>query len=181
LLSSLDREDAHDFDDGWTGDCLHLKEQRAALSAFAKAIGARTSLGQDEAGNPRIEGRRGSVYVQPATAAPGRKPMFQIWFAGSTQSWRFAKEAISRFAKLTNDGEVDGMFALDHMPTKFQGDLLRDKLVIPKRKTYSDDTLAAMRTRLAASRPTASSGAHRGACRPLPWSFDQPFFAVPCY
>ncbi len=138
-----------DFNDGWTADCLHPKEQRAALTAFAKAIGARTKLGQDEAGNPRIDGRRGAVYVLPATVAPGRKPIFQIYFAGSVQSWRFAKEAIGRFGKLTNGGDTDGMFTLDHLPTKFQGEVLRDKLVIPKRREVGEPSPAQMAARLA--------------------------------
>ncbi len=131
--------------ENWIGDVLRPKEQRAALVAFADSIGARRKFGEDEAGNPRIEGRHGAIYVQPSTCSPGQQPRFQIYFSGGTKGWRFAKEAIGRFAKLTNDGDTDGMFALDRLPTKYQGEVLRDKLDIPKRRTVSDETLARLR------------------------------------
>ncbi len=74
--------------ENWIGDVLRPKEQRAALVAFADAIGARRKFGEDAAGNPRIEGRHGAIYVQPSTCSPGQQPRFQIYFSGGTKGWR---------------------------------------------------------------------------------------------
>lgn len=137
--------------DDWTGDVYRPRDPRKALLKFADAIGSRRKLGEDEAGNPRIEGRRGRIYVQPSTTSSS-KPVFQVYYSGTPQSWRHAKAAIIRFAKLTNDGDTDGMFTLTRLPTKAQSEVLRDKLMIAKRKEYSEATLTAMRTRLEAAR-----------------------------
>ena len=64
--------------DALPNDVDNVGAQRAALLAFAKAIGARARLGRDKAGNPRLEGRAGRIYVQPRSAARD-KPIYQIY------------------------------------------------------------------------------------------------------
>jgi hypothetical protein len=133
--------------------------QRKALLAFANAIAARRKLGQDEAGNPCIEGRHGRVYVLPSTA--GRKtPTYQIYCFGPLQRLRNTKEALSRFLPLTNGRGADAedcMFTIVGAPRQAFAEIMRDRLDVAKHKTYSEATLTAMRERMAVIRPKAPS------------------------
>jgi hypothetical protein len=105
-------------DDGWVGDVYRPKDQKAALMAFADAIGPKRRLGADEAGNPRIDGKHGRVYVQPRTCDPGETPKFQIYFTtGHATGWRFAHEAMAPFAKVTNNGHDEGLLVMDRLPS----------------------------------------------------------------
>lgn len=146
-----------DQQDGWVGDVYRPKEQRAALLAFADAIGAKRRLGADEAGNPRIEGRHGAIYVQPKTCDPGQSPKFQIYFTGHPMGWKYAREALSAFAKVTNNAHDEGLLLIERLPTASEGEIIRDKLTIFKRVVYSDEVLAAKRDHMARLRATADN------------------------
>jgi len=142
----------------WTGDVYRPNEQRAALLAFADAIGAKRRLGADEAGNPRIEGKHGAVYVQPSTCDPGRaSPKFQIYFSGHPMGWRYAREATSAFATVTNNGHDEGMLLVHRLPTPQEGEIVRDKIGIFKRVVYSDEVLARKREAVLTARQTRKS------------------------
>ena len=136
--------------DPWVGDVYGPKEQRAALLMFADAVGAKRSLGADEAGNPRIEGKHGCIYVQPKTCDPGQSPKFQFYFAGHPLGWRYAKEALA-FAKVTNDSDGEGILLLDRLPTAAEGEIIRDKIGLKKRFVFSDEVLARKRAIMAAA------------------------------
>jgi hypothetical protein len=130
----------------WVRDVYRPKEQKAALVAFADAIGAKQKFGQDEAGNPRIEGKRGRIYVQPSTCDPGKSPRFQIYFTtGHATGWRFAREAMSQFAKITNNGDDEGILVMERLPSPQEGEVIRDKLEIFKRRYISEETRARLR------------------------------------
>ena len=148
--------------DNWTGDVYRLKEQKAALLRFADAIGAKRKLGADEAGNPRIEGKHGRIYVQPRTCDPGRAPKFQIYFStGHATGWRFAREALGAFARVTNDAYDEGLLLIERLPSAEEGEVIRDKLGIFKRVVYSEEVLAAKRAqtdRMNAARLEAVAG-----------------------
>jgi hypothetical protein len=144
--------------DPWVGDVYRPKEQKAALLAFADAIGAKRRLGADEAGNPRLEGKTGRVYVQPSTCDPGRSPQFQLYIFGSDQRWRYAKEALSAFAKVTNDGRDEGLLVIGRLPTESEGEIIRDKLGLKKRFVFTEEILAQKRATIERVR-TALSGA----------------------
>jgi hypothetical protein len=121
-------------------DTFPPAQQRAALARFAAALHSSPgSLRRDECGDPRINGTKGHIY-----AAPGG---FQIYSGdGSPRAWTFSKRALG-FAKLTNDGDDEGMLFLDRLPTAGEAETLRARLGIRKRRDLSEETLAALRER----------------------------------
>ena len=125
-------------------DTFPPTEQRAALLVIAEAIGSRSSaLRRDECSDWRINGRRGHIYA----AHEGT----YIYFMGSARGWTLAKAALS-FAKVLQDGDQEGFLFLDRPPTNAEGDIIRDKLGIPKKRELSAEELA----RLRALAPTIS-------------------------
>jgi hypothetical protein len=127
--------------------------QRPALLAFARAIGSRdTALRRDECSDWRINGSRGHVYAVPEG--------FQIFVLGwSTNGWNRAKQALS-FAALTNDGNDEGGFMLDRLPTKAEGEAIRKWCGIAKRAELSPERVAELRAngrKWAENRPQAES------------------------
>ena len=113
---------------------------RPALLAFTKAIGSRdAALRRDECGDSGIGGAHGHVY-----AAPGG---FQIYVMGwSTNGWNRAKQALS-FAQLANDGDDEGAFFLDRLPTKAEGEAIRKWCGVPKKKEFTVEKLGELRER----------------------------------
>jgi hypothetical protein len=136
------------MNDAWVNDTYRSREQRTALVAFAEAIGARKRLGEDEAGNPRIDGAHGRVYVMPKSVDPGARPKYQIYVWGSAQRWRPAKEALGAFAKVTNGvdyGADEGILVMDRLPTPAEGEVIRDKCGIGKKRYVSEETRERLR------------------------------------
>ena len=132
-------------DKGWVADVYRPKAQKAALLRIADAIGARRKLGEDEAGNPRIEGKFGRVYVQPTTTETGREPVFQLYLEGGTQRVKFAAAALA-FAKVTNKGDEDMLVELKLSDvTPERGEIIRDKLGLRKRFVFTEEVLAMKR------------------------------------
>lgn len=114
---------------------------RESLLAFNEAIGARRNcLRRDECGDWRISGRKGHVYAAPEG--------FQIFVMGWTaKGWNAAKRDLS-FCRLCNDGEDEGAFILNRLPTKSEGEKLRHRLDLPKRREISEDQMADLRERM---------------------------------
>lgn len=145
-------------DEGWVADVYRPKAQKAALLRFATAIGARRRLGEDEAGNPRIEGKFGRAYVQPTTTEAGREPVFQLYLEGGAKRVKFALAALD-FAKVRNKGDEDMLVELalsDVTPER--GEIIRDKLALRKRFEFDEATLlrkreAVLRARAAIKNP----------------------------
>jgi hypothetical protein len=132
-------------DEGWVADVYRPKAQKAALLRIADAIGARRKLGEDEAGNPRLEGKFGRVYVQPSTTEPGREPIFQLYLEGGAKRVKFAVAALS-FAKVTNKGDEDMLVELKFSDvTPERGEIIRDKLGLRKRFVFDEAVLAKKR------------------------------------
>jgi hypothetical protein len=63
---------------------------------------------------------------------------------GSARRWTNIKHHLA-FARLTQEGDDEGMFHLDHLPTRDEAETIRECLGIRKRRNLSDDA----RTRLA--------------------------------
>lgn len=140
------------------GDVYRPKAQKAALLAFADAIGAKRKFSQDEAGNPQIGGRVGRVYVQPVSTEPGKQTAFQIYVFGHPSRIRRALEALS-FAKVTNRGDEEALFVLKRLPTVAEGETIRDKIKAHKRVVYSEDELARRREAIALVRASCQNTA----------------------
>ena len=112
--------------------------QRAALVAFAEALSsASAAFRRDECGDPRINGRRGHVY-----AVSGNFQLFCV--CESKKAWTWAKKAL-RFARVTQDGDDEGMLFLDRLPTPAEAIVIRDYLGIAKRPSLSQDHVARLR------------------------------------
>jgi len=119
--------------------------ERERISAFARALGSRAvALRRDECGDWRINGSRGHVYAAPEGS--------QIFVMGwSANGWNRAKRALS-FAQICNDGDDEGGFVLDRLPTAAEGGLIRHWLGIAKKAEFSGEELACKRERMTRAR-----------------------------
>jgi hypothetical protein len=118
---------------------------RDALLEFAMALGSASSaLRRDECGDPRINGKRGHVY-----AVPGGFHFYCV--CASAKAWTYAKRALS-FAKVTQDGDEEGMLFLDRLPTPAEAEITRHYLGIAKRPELSAAQIEALRARAKARR-----------------------------
>jgi hypothetical protein len=134
--------------------------QRPALLRLVEALGCRdAALRRDECGDWRINGRQGHIYAVPEG--------FQlIFFArNGVNEWDGAGPHIEdymrakrnlAFCRLMQDGTGEGIFLPDRLPTKEEAEVIRDILVIPKKREMgepSDAQLAARAAFAARSRP----------------------------
>jgi hypothetical protein len=134
--------------------------QRQALLDLMPALGCRdASLRCDECGDPVINGKKGHLVAVCGTIAEPKRPGFTIYIMGwSTNGWNKAKVALS-FAKLENDGDDEGVFFLDRLPTKSEAEIIRKWTGVAKKAEYSDETLAAMSERLVHARQSLQRAA----------------------
>jgi hypothetical protein len=120
--------------------------QRSALDRFAVALNCSPStLRRDDCGDPSIRGKRGHVYATPGES--GRLCFWIYHAAGSGRGWTNAKRDMA-FASLVNDGDDEGAWSLDRLPTAAEAETIRSRLSIRKRVAYSDEVRAAMTARL---------------------------------
>jgi hypothetical protein len=122
-------------------------KQREALLKFAEALGCRdNALRRDECSDWAIFGKRGHIYGVPGSLDRPATPGFQILVMGWTaRGWNLAKETLKPFADLTNDGDDEGAFFLDRLPTPAEAEAIRHYLGIAKKAEYSDEVLAQKR------------------------------------
>jgi hypothetical protein len=132
-------------------------KQREALLALARAgLDTRDSaLRRDACGDWRINGRFGHIYAVPGVPWGGMEGVegFQIYFRGApefeepttSQPWTWAKKALEPFCRVTQDGDMEGMLFLDHLPTPDEAAIIRDKLRIPKKREVSEEELNRLR------------------------------------
>jgi hypothetical protein len=120
-------------------------KQRAAILAFANALdSAPASLRRDEIGDWAISGADGKVFP----IVPG----FAIYVEReSSRAWTAVKAKL-QFARLTNDGDCEGLLFLDRHPTPAEAAAIRSACGIKKKRAYSEETLAALRSRVPTGR-----------------------------
>jgi hypothetical protein len=133
--------------------------QRAALERFAVELRSRPSaLKEDDCGDPIIAGAAGRVAACPGM--PGQKPLkpgFQLYIIDVTErKWTVVKRALG-FAELTTDGDGEGAFYLDRLPTKAEAAVIRAQIGI--KAQLSEQELARRRSM------TAAFNARRQAAR----------------
>jgi hypothetical protein len=115
-------------------------EQRPALIKFARALKSReNALRRDDCGDWHIRGGHGHVY-----AVPGGYQIFVMGWAA--HGWNNAKRALA-FAKLINDGDDEGAFFLDRLPTKDEAPTIRARCAIAKKRELGAEQLASLRAR----------------------------------
>ena len=117
-------------------------KQRTALVKLVSALGCReATLRRDECGDWRIEGSNGHVYAVPG---PGSRFMLYV-MTGSPKAWTFAKRALA-FAKVINDGDEEGAFIMEHLPTKAEAAIIRTYAGLPKKREVSKAELDRLRS-----------------------------------
>jgi hypothetical protein len=110
---------------------------REGLLKFAEALGsAANPLRRDECGDPCINGRREHIY-----ACPDGYRLYVV--ARSTQAWTWAKKDMA-FACVEQDGDEEGVFAMDRLPTADEAELIRHYVGVTKRPDLSAERIAAL-------------------------------------
>jgi hypothetical protein len=108
-------------------ETFNSARQRAALVDFGKALGSRdSSLRRDECGDPRSNGRRGHIYAAP-------EGFILVIMGWSALGWGRAKRALA-FARVSRDGDDEGILILDRLPTKTEAEAIGQYPGVAKRK-----------------------------------------------
>jgi hypothetical protein len=133
-------------------DMFPPAQQRAALIELARALCSReTLLRRDECGDWCIAGRHGHIYATPGGSFAKPNPVraaFQIFVLGwSPLGWTNAKKAFS-FAQLFNDGDDEGSFVLDRLPTSDEAAVIRHYVGVTKKREVSPDLVFRLRKNL---------------------------------
>jgi hypothetical protein len=110
-------------------------KQRPALLEMAKALLSRDkALRRDENGDWRILGKKGHVYAVPEG--------FQIWISGGTAAWWTAAKRKLKYPQLCMDGDDEGVFILNRLPTSTEAELIRHYCGIAKKREISEEERA---------------------------------------
>ena len=120
------------------GDADRGQQQQllTALNAWERA------LRRDECGAWTISGRHGSIH----TWGDGKRwvayanPQSTVDPDGSPRAWNSAKRTLA-FLTVTQDGDVDGCFHIEQLPTPEEATLIRETLGIRKRMEVSPETI----------------------------------------
>jgi hypothetical protein len=124
--------------------------QRPALLKLVEALGCReAALRRDECGDWRINGEYGHIYAIPGTIDRPKDEGFQIFVLNgeSVRQWSAVKSAMLPFTDITNNGDTEGAFFLDRLPTPNEAAIIRRYVGIRKRREDSEETLAALKAR----------------------------------
>jgi hypothetical protein len=117
----------------------------------AGALGSRRSaLIRDECGDWRIGGNRGHIYAVPGPLCQPHTSGFQNYFgrAGVEKGWLNTKREMD-FAKVMQDGDVDGCMFMGRLPTKGEAEVIRSRLDILKKREVGEQELERLRTQMA--------------------------------
>jgi hypothetical protein len=130
-------------------DIFPPAKQRPALLALRDALGCRdNALRRDECGDWRINGKQGHVYAVPegfqlcyfarngVTEWDGEGPHIEDYLR--------AKRSLT-FCRVAQDGTGEGIFMLDRLPEPGEAEIIRDTLVIAKKRIMSEAELERLR------------------------------------
>src|SRR5580704_1388123 len=125
-----------------TSPVLAPRMEKPVLLRLAQALNSRSNaLRRDECGDWCIRGRYGHIYAVPMKGAPNGEG-FQLVIGTkverSAYQWACDKRAMRSFATLSNDGDVDGAFTLNRLPTPDEAKTIRKVLRTPKRRKLSE-------------------------------------------
>jgi hypothetical protein len=124
-----------------------VAEDRAKLERLVAALDASPlSLKRDRCDDWQILGKLGHAY------ADGAGYLLIVTTDESARRWNNVKERLSPFCHLLNDGDDEGCFHLDRLPTPDEADLIREALGIRKRRHLSDDAKGKARSALERAR-----------------------------
>ena len=122
--------------------------QRPALLKLVEALGCQErALRRDDCGDWRIVGETGHIYAVPGSIERPTAEGFQIFvFCETKRQWSAAKSQMS--FDITNDGDTEGAFFLDRLPTSYDAEIIRRYVGLRKKREDSEATLAASNERL---------------------------------
>jgi hypothetical protein len=142
--------------------------QRPELLKFAEALGSRdNALRRDECSDWRINGKQGWIYAVPEG--------FQFFYfaRNGVNEWDGVGPHIEDyvrakrrlvFCRLVQDGNGEGVFLLDRLPTPNEAEIIRDVFVIFKKREAGEPSEAQMAARAAfANRARTKSSETRPA------------------
>jgi hypothetical protein len=95
------------------------------------------ALVHDRCGQWVIKGKRGYA----STWGDGKAWLVYAEQRSSPLAWTWAKKRMSAFAVVTQDGDDEGVFRLDALPTPEQAETLRDIIGFRRRTEYSPEEL----------------------------------------
>ena len=111
------------------------KDDKVSLIDFVDAIDTRHKLIKyDECYNWRIQGTSGHVY-----AIPEHGVFYICVETGSPRAWGAAKKFMA-FCTISQDGDDEGVFRLNRLPTTLEGNMIRRVVGLPKRRRISPET-----------------------------------------
>jgi len=128
-------------------DIFPASMQRPPILEFHAALNVGAArLRRDDCGDWVISGRCGHIYAAPEG--------FTIMVNAQERSrrWGFVKRWLS-FCRLTNDGDDEGAFVLDRLPSEAEAALLRDALKIKKSPSLSSEQRERLIQHLAGFKP----------------------------
>ena len=127
--------------------------QRPALLKLVEALGCRDrALHRDECGDWQIEGKQGWIYAVPEG--------FQFFYFARNgvnewdgegphmEDYVRAKRSLT-FCRLTQDGNGEGVFILDRLPTADEAEIIREIFVIFKKREVGEPSEAQIAARAA--------------------------------
>jgi hypothetical protein len=122
--------------------------QRPALLKLAEALVSRdNALRRDECGDWRIKGRFGWIYAVPEGYQTYYRGADEFEEPTTARGWINTKQEMP-FARVSQDGDTEGILILDRLPTPEEALIIRERLRIPKRAEYSDEVLAQKREQM---------------------------------
>jgi hypothetical protein len=131
--------------------------QRPELLKLVEALGCRPkALRRDECADWHIVGKQGWIHAVP-------DGFHLVYFARNgvnewdgdgphIEDYIRAKRGLI-FCRLVQDGTGEGIFFLDRLPTAEEAEVIRDILVVPKKREVSEETLERLRASGFGKRP----------------------------
>jgi hypothetical protein len=116
-------------------DLYPASVQRLRLLEFATAIAAAKScLRRDECGDWACFGRTRHVFAVPEGF------QFYVSTGGRPKKWTSIKRRLP-FCRVSQDGDDEGCFFLDRLPSAEEGELIRGALGISKARVMTEELL----------------------------------------
>jgi hypothetical protein len=125
-----------------TDDRTRLIELADALDASRVGLSRDYHRGYGDAGDYALRGKLGHIYRD------GSGFLLLVSSNESNSRWTNVKKRLRSFCLLTQDGDDEGCFRLDRLPTPEEAPIIREALGIKQKRHYSPEAIAASTQRL---------------------------------
>jgi hypothetical protein len=127
---------------GWVGDWQITGKQGHVLTDGTGYLLYANTPERDAPHPDRVSG---------AAATEGRQSDRKLCY-GSARKWTSIKAQLGAFTRLIQNGDDEGCFYLDRLPTQAEAGPIRDALGIRRRRAVTEETKARLRSQLEHSR-----------------------------